>query len=109
MGAHKGAVSLGIERAVGPAQRSNLRNFLQAACQPCVARSQVHFLRGDLQYAVTHHALQRGVVCSGRIEQLGINAGLLRTNAVCFNTVRVVPLGLRDVVAVHTCHHRTAA
>ena len=104
--AHEGTVSLGIQRTVGSAQGGDLRNFLQAACQPCVARSQVHFLRGDLQYAVAHHALQRGVVRNWRIEQLGIHAGLLRTNSVCFDAVRVVPLCLGDVVAVHPCHHR---
>ncbi len=107
--AHQCAIGLCVQRAIGALERGDGGNALQRAGQLGVARDQVHLDGGGLHHAVAHQALQRGVAGAGRIQQPGIDRGRLRADAVGFHPVRVVPVILGDVMAIHARHHGALA
>ena len=95
------AVAVHVQRAVGAAQGADGRVLLQFGGQARVGGDQVAVVgRGD-QHAIAHQTLQRGVLERRRIQQAAVQRRVAGAQAIGFHAVRVVPLHLRDGVAVH--------
>jgi hypothetical protein len=96
--------ALAVELAVGRAERGQARVLRKDARQALFGHRHVRLGGRCGQHAVAHHALQRGIAQRVGFEHRRVDVGRLLADAVRLDAVLLVPLGLRDVVAIDAGH-----
>ena len=93
-----------VQAAVGAAQRGDAAVVLQVGRQTRITDREVLVRRRRGQHTFAHQLLQRRVLDLRRIQQVQVHAGVAGAQAIHVLTMRVVPFGLRDGLAVDRGH-----